>query len=165
MSGETPAAAWPLTEKGRDEARALGMRLAGWHPEVIWTSPARRARETAALTFPSVTAEVRSRLGEVKKPWYASADEHANAVVRFLRGDAVAGWEHRNAVIARITQLKSGFGSSDAVVLVSHGLIITTWLDHEVGFDDPLSFWTNLRMPDAWELDLDDQSCDRIRRP
>jgi broad specificity phosphatase PhoE len=162
MSGETPGAERPLTEKGRNEARALGTRFANRPLAVIWTSPERRARETAALTFGSVAAEVRSQLSEVKKPWYASADEHANAVVEYLRNDVVAGWEHREAVIARIAQLKLDFGSFDSIVLVSHGLFITTWLDHEIGLDDPFSFWTNLRMPDAWELDPDKQSFDRI---
>jgi broad specificity phosphatase PhoE len=162
MSGQTPGSKWPLTEKGRRDAGALGRRFADRPRAVIWTSPERRARETAALTFPSVAAEVRSQLSEVKKPWYASSDEHANAVAEYLRGDEVAGWEHRQAVTARIAQLRSGFGSFDSIVLVSHGLFITTWLDHEIGLDDPLSFWSNLRVPDAWELDLDEQSCDRI---
>jgi len=88
--------------------------------------------------------------------------KHANAVVKYLRGDVVAGREHREAVIARIAQLKSGLGSSDSIVLVSHGLFITTWTAHEICLDDPFSFWTSLRMPDAWELDLDGQSADRI---
>ena len=162
ISGETPGAAWPLTEKGRSEARALGTRVADRPPALIWTSPERRARETAALTFPSVAAEVRSQLSEVRKPWYASSDTHADAVVNYLRGRVVAGWEHREAVIARIAQLKSGFASSGSIVLVSHGLFITTWLDLEIGLDDPFSFWTNMGMPDAWELDLDEQSFDRI---
>jgi broad specificity phosphatase PhoE len=161
MFGETPGAERPLTEKGRNEAIALGIRFAHRPLAVIWTSPERRARETAALAFPSVAAEVRSQLSEVTKPWYVSSDQHATAVVKYLRGDAVAGWERRAAVIDRIAQLKSGLGSFGSVVLVSHGLFITTWLDHERGLDDPFSFWTSLRMPDAWELDLDEQSFDR----
>ena len=65
-------------------------------------------------------------------------------------------------MIARIAQLKSGFASCGSIVLVSHGLFITTWLDLEIGLDDPFSFWTNMGMPDAWELDLDERSFDRI---
>jgi broad specificity phosphatase PhoE len=163
MSGETPGANWPLTERGRSEASALGTGLSEWPPAVIWTSPVRRARETAALTFPFVAAEVWSLLSEVKKPWSASSDEHARAVVKYLRGEVVAGWEHRAAVIARIAQLKLAFESFDSLVLVSHGLFITTWLDHEVGINDPYLFWSNLRMPDAWELDLDEKSFHRIQ--
>ena len=45
---------------------------------------------------------------------------------------------------------------------MSHGLFITTWLDHEMGLTDPFVFWSELRMPDAWELDLDEKSFRRI---
>jgi hypothetical protein len=117
MSGETPGAERPLTEKGRNEAIALGTCFADRPLAVIWTSPERSARGTAALAFPSVAAEVRSQLSEVKKQWYASGDKHAKAVVKYSRGDVVAGWEHREAVIARIAQLKLGLGSFDSIVL------------------------------------------------
>jgi broad specificity phosphatase PhoE len=163
MSGTTPGVEWPLTEKGRGEASRLGARVATRRPTVIWTSPERRARETAALAFPSVSAEVRMQLSEVKKPWYASADEHANAVVKYLKGQAVAEWEHREAVISRVAQLKLDFESFDSLVLVSHGLFITMLIDHEVGLNDSFSFWSSLRMPDAWELDCDVMSVDRVQ--
>jgi broad specificity phosphatase PhoE len=141
----------------------MGTSLAGRSVgTLVWTSPERRARETAALAFPLVTAEVRGQLSEVKKPWYPSADDHANAVAKYLRGEVIEGWEHRQAVMTRIAQLKLGFGSLEKVVLVSHGVFLTTWLDDEVGLDDPFSFWSNLRMPDAWELSLDEKSFERI---
>jgi broad specificity phosphatase PhoE len=163
MDGETPRTEWPLTENGKNAAIALGKRVAGRSPhEIVWTSPERRALETAALTFPFVTAERRDQLCEVKKPWYASADAHADAVSDYLTGKVVKGWEHRQAVIARIAQLQLDFGSVDSIVVVSHGLFITTWLDHEIGLNDPYSFWSTLQMPDALELDLDEKSFRRI---
>jgi broad specificity phosphatase PhoE len=39
----------PLTERGRDAARALGARLAGEHFDLVLTSPLARARETCRL--------------------------------------------------------------------------------------------------------------------
>ncbi|MEA2653134.1 MAG: hypothetical protein QOI37_361 [Chloroflexota bacterium] len=39
----------PLTETGRDQARALGRRLAGHRFDLVLTSPLSRASETAAL--------------------------------------------------------------------------------------------------------------------
>jgi broad specificity phosphatase PhoE len=163
MVMETPGAEWPLTEKGRSDACVLGTRLAGRSANtVVWTSPERRARETAALAFPLVASRVRDQLSEVKKPWYASADEHANAVDRYLRGEMVEGWERREAVNTRIVQLKLGFGTSESIVLVSHGLFLTTWIDHEIGLNDPFSFWSNLRMPDVWNLDLEERSLERF---
>ena len=163
MVGEPPGAEWPLTEKGRSDATVLGTRLAGRSANTaVWTSPERRARETAALAFPLAASRVRDQLSEVKKPWYASADEHANAVAKYFRGEMVKGWEHREAVNTRIVQLKLGFGTSESIVLVSHGLFLTTWLDHEIGLDDPFSFWSNLRMPDVWNLDLEEKSFERF---
>lgn len=39
----------PLTEKGREEARAIGRRLEGISFNYAWTSPSLRARETSEL--------------------------------------------------------------------------------------------------------------------
>ena len=163
MTGDTPGAEWPLTEKGRNDATVLGRSLAGrFTSAIVLTSPERRARETAALAFPLVVAGVRDQLSEVKKPWYASANEHTNAVAKYLKGEVVEGWDRREDVISRIGQLKSHFGSSESLVLVSHGLLLTTWLDHQIGLNDPLSFWSNLRMPDAWVADFGARSLKRI---
>ena len=163
VAGETLGAEWPLTEKGRNDATVLGTSIADRSTSaIVLTSPERRARETAALTFPLVVAGVRDELSEVKKPWYASADEHTNAVAKYLKGEVVEGWERRDDVISRIAQLKSAVGSSESLVLVSHGLLLTTWLDHEIGLDDPFSFWSNLTMPDAWVADFEDESLERI---
>jgi broad specificity phosphatase PhoE len=164
MAAETPGAEWPLTENGRNDATVLGTSLAGrFTSAIVLTSPERRARETAALAFPLVVVGVRDQLSEVKKPWYASADEHTNAVAKYLKGEVVEGWERHEDLFSRIAQLmKSDFRSSESLVLVSHGLLLTTWLDHEIGLNDPLSFWSNLRMPDAWVADFEDRSLERI---
>lgn len=162
-AGQTPGAEWPLTEKGRNDASVLGTNLAGlFSSAIVWTSPERRAPETAELAFPLVVATVRVQLCEVKKPWYASANEVTNATDNYLNGEVVQGWEPREDVISRITQLKSDFGASESLVLVSHGVFLTTWLDQEIGLDDPFSFWSDLRMPDAWEFDFDETSIKRL---
>jgi broad specificity phosphatase PhoE len=158
-----PPAGWPLTEKGRRDARRLGARLEGRSATpTVWSSPQLRARETAALAFPRVPAGVRDQLREVKKPWYASADEHAAAVAAYWRGEVVAGWEGRAEVIARLPALTSGVEQTETLVVVSHGVLLTTWLDHEFGLDDPASFWARLRLPDAWELNLRAQTLQRV---
>ena len=163
MGGEAPSADCPLTEKGRSDAIALGARLAGRSASaIVWTSPERRASETAALAFRGVVADVRDQLSEVKKPWYPSVDELTDAVVKYLRDEHVNGWEPHEDVITRISQLKLGFGSPEGLVLVSHGLLLTSWILHELRLPDPFSFWSDLRMPDAWEFDLDKMSLDRI---
>jgi hypothetical protein len=59
-------------------------------------------------------------------------------------------------------QLQRDAGSFERLVVVSHGLLLTTWLEHEIGLDDPFSFWSNLRMPDAWELSPEERSLTRL---
>jgi phosphohistidine phosphatase SixA len=49
----------PLTAEGREQARALGERLAPERPEVVLTSPLLRARETAAAVAGATGAELR----------------------------------------------------------------------------------------------------------
>jgi broad specificity phosphatase PhoE len=110
-----------------------------------------------------VVASVRDQLGEVKKPWYDSAHEHSNVVATYLKGEVVQGWERREDVLSRIARLRSELDASERLVLVSHGVLLTTWLDHEIGLDDPLAFWSDLLMPDAWECDFDEKSLKRIR--
>jgi broad specificity phosphatase PhoE len=160
---DIPALEWPLSEKGRGDARLLGASLAGRTPSsIVWTSPERRASETAALAFPQATTAVREQLSEVGRPWYASEDEHLGAVAKYLSGKVIEGWEHHDEVIFRIARLSPDLESFEGLVLVSHGLLLTTWLDDQIGLDDPLSFWSNLCMPDAWEFNLEEKSLRRI---
>ena len=160
-----PAPEWPLTEQGRSDARALGRSLAEGSPNfTVWTSPERRAAETAALAFPSAAIEVREQLAEVKKQRYATADEHADAVAGYLKGEPVRGWERRDDVVSRLAELETGIASlEDDLIVVSHGVLLTTWLDHDRGLADPYWFWSNLRMPDAWVVDCEDSSLERIQ--
>ena len=55
-----------------------------------------------------MAASVRNQLSEVAKPWYPSADDHANAVSNYLRGDTVTGWEPREEVANRIAEAIGG---------------------------------------------------------
>jgi len=108
--------------------------------------------------------EVREQLAEVKKPRYATADEHADAVAGYLKGEPVRGWERRDDVVSRLAELETGIASlEDDLIVVSHGVLLTTWLDHDRGLADPYWFWSNLRMPDAWVVDCEDSSLERIQ--
>lgn len=159
-----PADRWPLSDKGRQDARELGSLLARRIlPSVVWTSPERRANETAEVVFPASEATLRHQLREVEKPWYESADEHTQAAARYLQGEGVDGWERHEDVIARMADLTLEVRSFERIALVSHGLLLTTWLTNEGALEDPSTFWSDLGMPDAWELDLEDTSLEQIR--
>jgi broad specificity phosphatase PhoE len=159
----TPGVQWPLTNEGKDNARALGARIAGTSPvALVWTSPERKACETAASGFADVSTRVRAELGEVTKPWYATTDQLTQAVAAYLGGDVVEGWERREDVLARLELLQADINPGERLVIVSHGVVLTTWLHHVGVLEDPFAFWSDLRTPDAWELDFDDKSLQRI---
>jgi broad specificity phosphatase PhoE len=163
LPGAESPANQPLTDKGRRDASELGRRLArrNLSPRV-WTSPERRALETAGLVFPLAAISVRRQLREVEKPWYPSGREHSKAVACYLSGETVEGWEPREDVIARITELTFDLRASECLVLVSHGVLLACWLVHALDLEDPFSFWSNLGMPDAWEVDFDDKALLRV---
>ena len=159
----TPADDWPLTDKGRFDAGALVGRLADRSmTTIVYTSPERKARETAALAFPSVAAQVREQLREVKRPWYAKPKEFTHAVAEYLKGEVVEGWESREDIAVRLASLTADSAPWERTVVVTHGVLLTTWLHQVVGLEDPFGFWSNLRIPDAWELDREESSLERV---
>jgi phosphohistidine phosphatase len=62
----------PLSARGRDEARALGERLAAERPDLVLASPLLRARETAAAIAKAAGVEL--RIDERLAPGAGSAD-------------------------------------------------------------------------------------------
>jgi phosphohistidine phosphatase len=54
----------PLIRRGRRDAHTMGKRLAraGFHPDLIWSSPAKRALETARI----IAKELRYKRGDIK---------------------------------------------------------------------------------------------------
>jgi phosphohistidine phosphatase len=65
----------PLSARGRDEARALGERLAAERPDLVLASPLLRARETAAAIAKAAGVEL--RIDERLAPGAGSDDVRA----------------------------------------------------------------------------------------
>jgi broad specificity phosphatase PhoE len=161
--GDTPGAQWRLTHEGKDNARLLGGRVVERSPiTLVWASPERKARETAESAFPSAPTRLRPQLGEVEKPWYPTTDELREAVASYLGGDVVEGWERRENVMARLDLLEADVSPGDLIAVVSHGVLLTLWLDRLGALEDPFAFWSDLRTPDAWKFDLDEKLLERI---
>lgn len=159
----TPPTQQPLTDQGRHDSTLVGGRLFnGSTATAVWTSPQRKACETAAFGFPSFVAHVRKRLREVIRPRYAQPDQVARAAAAYLTGEVANGWERLDDVVARLTSLATDFAPWGRVIVVSHGTRLTVGLDHAIRPRDPFSFWSNLRVPDAWELNLEEWSVARI---
>ena len=80
----------PLSTRGREEARALGERLAEEKPDLVLASPLLRARETAAAIAKASGAEL--RVDERLAPG-ASADDVAAAAE--AAGETVVAVAHQ----------------------------------------------------------------------
>ena len=114
----------PLTDEGRDHARALSARLAGHDFAAVLTSPLSRARETAALAG-FADAEVDNDLTE----WdYGSYEGVTTAEIRetrpdwYLWRDGAPGGEAPADVAARADRVVERLLAVDGDVAVfSHG--------------------------------------------
>jgi broad specificity phosphatase PhoE len=143
----TPAAQWALSDEGVDGATELGRHLKG---TTVVASTERKAIETAAALGP-VAVTTSPAFCEVERPWYNGESELRHYVADWFSGTPVKGWESRGDAIARFARGIEEF-DPDGLVIVTHGTVMTAWLSSIGAVDDALAFWSDLRMPDAWEL-------------
>jgi broad specificity phosphatase PhoE len=123
----------PLTDKGREQARVLAVRLAHIELDAIYSSDLRRARETAAVVAENQGVELR-QLRELREvdvgSW--SGLTRAEAEERFPEGfdrwtEGFPGWTDGETyeamterVLGAIRQI-SGEHDGEQVLVVSHG--------------------------------------------
>jgi broad specificity phosphatase PhoE len=161
---EVPASAWSLTARGEESTRRLIPRLATLRPGVIWSSPERKALQTAGLLaeglelslqqddrFSEQGADVGQFLTDYAefRALVRHHFEHPDEVV--LRGESSrAAGERFGEGVTSILEA----GSREVPVIVSHGRIMASWLSSITG-EPAMEIWTRFRMPDLVEVDLD----------
>ena len=153
---------WGLADDGADDARRLGLALRtaiSTRASTVVCSTEPKAVETAAaLGVGAVRSD--ARLCEVDRPWHDDRHEFVVAVHRYLRGEAVPGWESLDDAVARFDSAVTELGHG--AIVVSHGTVMSAWLSRQVPDLDAVGFWANLEMPDAWLVDLGARSAHRI---
>ena len=129
----------PLTERGREDAGALGERLRPWRFELVLVSPSARARETCALCGLSDGAQVRADLHEWDYGEYeglTTEEIHARRPDWVLWRDGCPGGESPAQVGARaervLDQLRAGEGR---VAVFSHGHFLRVLGARWIGLD------------------------------
>jgi broad specificity phosphatase PhoE len=146
-----PAAEWALSAEGRAAAAELGRQLVLPAASVIVTSTEPKAIETgAALTRSPVATSV--AFCEVTRPFYDAPGELERHVAEWFAGETVDGWEPRSHAVARFARGVAE-RNHEHLVVVTHGTVMTAWLASMELVDDPLGFWRDLRMPDAWSVE------------
>jgi len=119
----------PLTDRGREQARALAERLQRYPIERVISSPARRAQETCSLAAMAEGMEVDERLwewdyGDYSGLTYAEIIER-NPGWRLWR-DGAPGGERPEQVEARVDDLLGELreGEAATVALFAHGHLL-----------------------------------------
>ena len=125
----------PLTRLGREQARALGARLASFPAEVCLTSAALRARETAELALAErpVPIEIVPELGDVRFGAFEGRPlaEYRDWVAAHAPTVAPPGGESRVETLRRFARAFRSIlvRPERSVLVVAHGLTIRAVLD------------------------------------
>ena len=143
----TPAADWSLAPGAVESAAELGQHL---QATTLIASTERKAIDTAAALGlgPVLVSEA---FCEVTRPFYDDPNGLDETVARWFAGETVDGWEpHAEAV----TRFAGGLAehAGDGLVVVTHGTVMTAWLASTGAVTDPMAFWRDLRMPDAFAV-------------
>jgi probable phosphomutase (TIGR03848 family) len=148
LAGWTPGVV--LDEKGIEQARALGARLAGVPLAAIVTSPLERTVETADLfsgvAGMSAPRHIDDRFGEcrygdwtggslktlAKDPMWKVVQGHPSAAVfPGPEGESMADMQHR--AVAAVREWNSRLGDAAVYAVVSHGDVIKACLADALG--------------------------------
>jgi broad specificity phosphatase PhoE len=125
----------PLTDRGREQARELGERLAGQPLDLCLTSPRLRARRTAeiALAGRDLPHEVVPELADIDFGDFegSSLEEYREWVRSHPPTEPAPGGESRVATLRRYAEAFRGLlaASERHVLVVAHGLTVRALLD------------------------------------
>jgi broad specificity phosphatase PhoE len=129
----------PLTDRGRDQARALGARLSSFPVDVCLTSGARRARETAelALAGRATSFEVLDSLGDIGFGSFEGRPlaEYRTWITSRAPTAAPVGGESRVDTLRRVARaFRSVLARPERhVLVVGHGLALVAASDERPG--------------------------------
>jgi broad specificity phosphatase PhoE len=151
----------PLTDNGREVARALSARLEGHSFALVLSSPLARARETAQLAGLEPSA-----LDDGLLEWdYGEYEGLTTAEIRvdrpgwYLWRDGAPGGEGPDDVAARCDGVIAALGSTEgAVAVVAHGHILRAlaarWVDAPVALGGHLHLGTGSISVLAYEREV-----------
>ncbi len=140
----------PLTDDGRDGARALHERVAGHPFALVLCSPLSRARETCALAGLGDAAQLRDDLLEFDYGDYeglTTPEIRAQRSDWLLWRDGCPGGESTDDVAARVDRvIAEALGAGGDVAIVAHGHVLRVlaarWVQQPGAFGGRLALGT-----------------------
>jgi hypothetical protein len=100
------------------------------------------------------------RFGEITRPASSPAshgDGWRELRLAYVEGADHPGWEPRSAVVARFDAGINDHwvrAAGRPLVVASHGMAMTLWLTARISLEAPGVFWSSLRLPDVFAVDL-----------
>jgi broad specificity phosphatase PhoE len=161
---EIPASEWHLSVEGRQRCQVLGDELAKHAPDLIFSSPEPKARETAQIIVQQLIKPLFIVPGlhehERKTVQFTNEEQfEASVKVFFEQPDALVFGEETaaqalNRFSGAVNQLLSQNRDQNLIV-VSHGTVITLFVANNCGIE-PFPFWSRLDLPSFVVLSLPD---------
>lgn len=161
VDSSTPPASWPLSDDGRRAAALL--RLPPDAYLVASTEP--KAYQTLS---PFGTVAQDERLGEIRREGEPFDGNFRELRLAYVDGAAHPRWEpHQDAVSRFDAAVRDCLAQAAGrpLVIGTHGMVLTVWLTARIGLPSPRAFWSDLRFPDAYTIDLDARTLDPIQEP
>ena len=160
----------PLSDLGRQQARALGDVLCRRRPAAIYTSPMCRARETADIAGAAVGVAVTS-VDDLRELSLGEWEGRTVDEVQALPGDPYARWvrdpvaglppggeplpDVQRRVLAAIEGIGAAHGDGGDVLVVCHGGVISAYLAH----------WLGLPLSAIWRVTVSNCSLSEVAPP
>ncbi len=145
----------PLSEVGREQARRLAVRFARQKVDAVYSSPLRRAQETARAIAGAANLKVRTLddlrevdLGQAQTDYEAftgaDARELRDRIAKQPTWDSCPHGEGSAAARRRIVAAMDsivGECSGERVAVVAHGAVIQTYVSHVLGLERDFVFY------------------------
>lgn len=159
---DLPACEWHLSAEGRRRAVRLAGQLIPYRPEIIFTSPEPKAKETAEILAGKLQLplQVVDDLHEHERRSVPHLSKHDfEAVVRefferpaaLVFGDETADQAHER--FSRAIHSIVVKNDKSKIVIVAHGTVISLFVSHLTG-QPGFQFWSRVGVPSFIVLDL-----------
>lgn len=150
---------WELDAAGQRGAESLKHVIPS--DAVLVSSQEPKARQTLEPTG-HVFTEIRFNEVARDEPYHGDFRARRRA---YLTGTDHPGWEPREQVVERFGAGIKHWRTRAVIrplVVATHGMAMTLWLANAIDLADPTSFWTDLRLPDVFKVDLTARTLDRV---
>jgi len=156
------AASWAIDPSVHGEIERLAADISAFGCDSVVTSAEEKARSTGHLIAGMLDAPVRvdpdlGEQGAGTVPWIADDEAFRVRVIEHFRrpDDRVFGEESSSDAAARFRSSVTRWADEcRCPVLVTHGRVLSAYMAAIMGVD-PVPFWLDLRMPDAFMVEPD----------